>query len=205
MKKNELIAYAMDLSSYIVSLANFEIRSIILFGSAARGTSDEKSDIDLFIDIPIKKTKPLERKIKALVNSFIKSERIKKWRLMGLKNEFSLIIGNLEDESWANLKRSITSDGLLLFGKYRALPKKTKQYVIFSFKDISPEKKRIRVFRNLYGYTISGKKYTGLVETLNAIKIGKGVIMIPAENAQIIRELFRKEKITPEIFEVWMD
>lgn len=205
MKKNELIAYAMDLCSYIVSFVKVDIRSIVLFGSVARGTFDEESDIDLFIDLPMKKTKTMEKKIKNIIHSFMRSKRIEKWKLIGIKNDFSVIVGNLEDKSWTDLKRSIISDGVFLFGKYKAVPQKTKQYMIFSFKDIKPEKKRIRVFRNLYGYKIDRKKYSGLIETLDGIKIGKGAVMVPAENSQIIQKLFRKEKLTPNIFEVWMD
>ena len=50
MKNNRLIAYALDVTSWIIEkVGSTPIKQIILFGSTARGTADSGSDIDLFI------------------------------------------------------------------------------------------------------------------------------------------------------------
>ena len=59
-QKNELIAYAMDFSSYLLSKVS-DIDKIILHGSVARGDFDEDSDIDLFIDCDEKLNKKIKR------------------------------------------------------------------------------------------------------------------------------------------------
>jgi len=52
LSQNEIIAYAMDFCSYLISKIDKGINSIILYGSIVRGDFDEESDIDLFIDTP---------------------------------------------------------------------------------------------------------------------------------------------------------
>ena len=51
----ELVAYALDFTSFLLDRLPERtiqsIKSIILFGSVARGTADKDSDIDLFIDV----------------------------------------------------------------------------------------------------------------------------------------------------------
>ncbi len=56
LEKNELIAYASDFVSYLLSkFKEGEINRVILHGSIARGDFDEESDIDLFIDVKDKR------------------------------------------------------------------------------------------------------------------------------------------------------
>src|SRR3989344_8016658 len=139
MERNELIAYAMDFASYLVS--KFEgVNKVILHGSVARGDFNDNSDIDLFIDISDKK---MEKKIRAIENNYFKAESYRRWKLKGLKNDFYLIIGKLDSEEWKDLKRAILNTGLVIYGKYTEGNKEGKHYVMFSFENIKPESKRV--------------------------------------------------------------
>ena len=86
LNKNELIAYALDFASYLISKVG-KIDRIILHGSVARGDFDEESDIDLFIDSREK----IEKKVNKLIDSYYKTKKFKEWELKGVSNEFSCI------------------------------------------------------------------------------------------------------------------
>src|SRR3989344_5312595 len=114
MERNELIAYAMDFASYLISKVE-GVNKIILHGSIARGDFNDNSDIDLFIDAHDKK---MEKKIHTIEDNYYKTESYHRWKLKGLKNDLSLIIGKLDSDEWKDLKRAILNTGLILYGKY---------------------------------------------------------------------------------------
>ena len=158
LNREDLISYAMDFSSYLIR-NNKNIRKIILYGSIARGDFNKNSDIDLFIDIDEKQ----EKNIKKIEENFYESESYKKWKLKGLSNEISLLMGDLEGSEWKNLKRAIINTGILLYGKYKSNIEKINQYVLFTFENIKPESKRVSVHRKLFGFKINNKKYPGVL------------------------------------------
>ena len=108
MERNELISYAMDFASYL-ALKVADIDRILLFGSVARGDFDDESDIDLFIDADLN-----PKEVQPILGLYELSEENKKYKLEGIKNKISLKIGKLDE--W-KLKRSIISNGILLYGK----------------------------------------------------------------------------------------
>src|SRR3989338_1825744 len=136
MKRESLIAYTMNFISFLLDeKISKDIARIILFGSVARGDYNDESDIDLFIDTKAN----IEKEVGKILSFFNQSEIQKKWELKGLKNELSLKVGNLEDY---NLKRSIISDGVILYGKFKDIPEKVEYYLLFSlsFKNIKKSK-----------------------------------------------------------------
>ena len=201
MERNEIIAYAMDFASYLISKVN-GINRIILHGSVARGDFDEESDIDLFIDIFDKK---IEKKIKAAEEVYYKTNSYKEWKLKGISNELSLIIGKLDSNEWKDLKRAIMNTGIILYGKYTAENKDAKHYVLFSFENIKPESKRVAFFRKLFGFKIRKKTYQGMADKLNARKIGKGAIVVPIENANQLKQYFKQVKVNTRVYDFWSD
>ena len=154
MERNELIAYAMDFASYLISKTE-GVNQIILHGSIARGDYDEKSDVDLFIDAD----KKLEKKVNLALENYYKTNKYKEWKLKGIDKEFSLIIANLNGKEWKNLKRAIMNTGILLYGKYKSGIEKTNQYTLLSFENIKPDAKRISIFRKIFGFKIENKIY----------------------------------------------
>ena len=202
-KRNELIAYAIDFVSYLISKEP-EINRIILHGSVARGDFDEESDIDLFVDV-LKYDKKVEKKINNITNDYHKTKKFKEWELKGIKNTISLIVGNLDKNEWKELKRSIMNTGIVLYGKYKGEVEKIKQYTLFSFENIKPDNKRVAVFRKLFGFKLKNKAYSGIIEQYNGIRVGKGAVLIPIENVNAIKEYFQEKKIPIKMYDLWSD
>ena len=191
------IAYAEDFVSFLMESADIStIKTIILFGSVARGEADEESDIDIFIDV-VKEDKKQEEKIHAIINEFYNSRKyIEYWKLKGVKNEFALKIGKLNE--WKELKNSLISNGIVLYGKYAAVPE-GKHLTYFVWENIHPETKRILFSKRLLGYAQNGKKYVGLLEKFAGTKLGKGIIVVPSEHSTLFTAFFRENKITVKI------
>ena len=137
---------------------------------------------------------------------FLKSETQRKWELKGLKHEISLKIGRLNE--W-DLKRSIISDGIILYGKFKEIPDKIKQYALLelSFNKFKREKK-VSLWRKLYGYKqkTTRKEYEtkGIINEIGAIRMEKGII-VPTEKLNLIEDFLDKEKINYKIREIWSD
>jgi hypothetical protein len=125
--------------------------------------------------------------------------------LKGVKNEISAIIGKLDSEEWKNLKRSIMNTGIVLYGKYKSEAEKVNHYVLVSFENIKPDKKRVLVFRKLFGFKVNNKRYDGLVSKVNAVKVGKGSILVPIEHFSKIRDYLKEKKIAVKVYDLWSD
>lgn len=200
-KNNKLISYAMDFASYIVSKTE-NINRIILHGSIARGDFNENSDVDIFIDTNDKK---LEKRINKIIEDYYKTKKFKEWKLKGIENLFSVIVGNLNSDEWKNLKRAMINTGIILYGKYKGNVEKVNQYVVLTFENIKPDKKRVAVHRKLFGFGKGKQKYPGDVEKSGGMKLGKGVIVLPVENMKKIKEYLRKKKVSFRIYDFWSD
>lgn len=201
IRKNLLIAYAQDFVSYLLTekyMEKYKIKNIILYGSVARGAASEKSDIDIFIDV-LKSDKSLEKNIKSTIKRFYKSSWFKKWERLQTKNEISCLVGNLEE--WKDLKASIISDGIVLFGKFK--PKvKGKLMVLFSLNPIKPDSRRIGINRKLFGFTKYKKKYGGLLKKYSGEKIAQSCFIVPIEFSKEIIKLLREKKVKFQIREI---
>jgi len=205
-----IFAYIYDFISFLFEEEEFkkEIRSILLFGSVASGEYDEESDIDLFIDIQKKeKGKEVERLLKGQIEKFEElSARI--WYPRGIKNKFSIIVGDIHSPEWKNIRYDAVSNGKILYGKYEGSSDK-KHWVVISF---SPSKlkqsEKMQLARALYGYELkrNGKKYIqkGMLDENGGIKLSVNTIVVPIERTKEFRKLFTKYKVTPEIREIWM-
>jgi len=203
MKKENLIAYASAFISFLLdNESSSSIKNIILFGSVARGDFDNESDIDIFID----SDKNIERDVEKTLKMFIGSEIQKRWMLKGLKHEISLKVGSLEE--W-KLKRSIISDGIMLYGKFKQIPDKVDYYSLISpsFSKLKRSQK-VAIWRKLYGYKqkVGSKSYEskGIVDKLKGKRIETGII-VPAGSDKEIIDFLNKEKIPFKINEIWSD
>ena len=201
MEKNELIAYAMDFASYLVSKIK-EIDRIILHGSVTRGDFDENSDVDLFIEVRDKKT---DKKITNITEDYYKTKKFNEWKLKGIENPISVITGSLDSKEWKDLKRAIINTGFILYGKYKEKAEKTNQYVLFSFENIKPDNRRVSIFRKLFGFKVRNKRYFGLTDNIGAIKIGKGCILVPIEHGNKVKSFFQNEKVKVRLYDLWSD
>lgn len=196
--KNERIAYAAAFCSFLIERA--DIRSVILFGSVSRGDTDKESDVDIFIDAPSGN----KNRINRLLDEFRKSKINEMWKFKGIKNPISLIVGDIESKEWSDLKRSIITDGIVLFGKYKSEPEKLRHYMLFSYSDIKDAKRRVNLHRKLFGYKIGKRYYDGIVLKSNGIRHGSGSFSVPIEKYKEVRNIFKEMKITPKIMEIWI-
>lgn len=188
----------MNFSSFLVG--QVEVKSVILFGSVARNNFDDESDIDIFVECDKKD----EKKINDLLELYKKTEEYEKFKLEGVKNEISVKSGSLEE--WKDLKRSIISGGIVLYGSYHGTPDKLNHKLLFllNFEGISRTTK-IKVWRNLYGYKQKvGKKVyinKGKIEK----KIGRGAFLVPIQDSQEVISYLNGNKIKYSLFDVWME
>lgn len=199
-EKNKLISYAMDCASYLIGKAD-GIDRIILHGSIARGDFDEKSDVDLFIDADEK----IEKKINSVLEDYYKTKKYKEWELKGINNPISIIIGKLDSDEWKDLKRAIMNTGLVLYGKYKASAEKINHYTLFSFENIKPDKKRVSIYRKLFGFSINKKNYPGMLDKIGAVRISKGSALVPIEHANKLKEYFNEHRVTIKLYDLWSD
>ncbi len=199
--QNKLIAKAIDFISFIVE-HKIKLTKAVLFGSVLTKNFDAESDIDIFLE-----TDEAENKLNTLLNEFEKTKG-ETWRFKSIENLISLKIGKLE--KWPSLRRSIQSNGLLLYSSYKEVPEKIETFILFilNFQKISRSRK-ISLWRKLYGYNqkIKNNLYTnkGIIAELKGKKLERGVIIMPSQNADELKNFLNKNKINYKLYEVWSD
>ncbi len=203
--ESEIKKYAIFAVGYLLSkLSQKELNSlnsVILFGSAARGTATKESDIDIFFDadLSVSAQRALRAKLGKIAAEFYLSNTALEYKMNGVSNEINATVGKLSE--WEELSRSIASEGILLYGKYAGKPKKLKAYAILSWKN--PRKARSAFLNKLYGYKSGSKYYKGLLEKNGGAKLGRGVIMVPAGAKDTFIRVFEKYDVNYSRYDVW--
>ncbi len=200
-EQNRRKAYAISFASFLVrNLTGISrINRIVLYGSVAKSISTKESDIDIFIDVE-KDTKGLNENINNILEKFYTSKEAIIFKLIGIENDIKLKIGRLDD--WEELKRSIMSDGFVLWGRFEAgRPKKTGHKIIFYWSGIA--KNRGAFLNKIYGYKTGGRVYEGLLSQVNGIKLGKSCIMVPVKYKDRLIELIKKYRVEAKAIEVF--
>lgn len=194
--------YASYFVSFLLNtLKNEEIdkiKSIILFGSVAQKTATKNSDVDLFIET-FKKSRSLEIKIKQIIEEFYKSREAMLFKVKGIDSKINILIGKLSE--WKELKESIESTGIVLYGNYIPSGTKGRKYAVFFWDNI--KKNRGAFLNKLYGFSMRGKKYSGLVESYGGKKLGKSSIIVPVEYREEIIKLLKHYQVSSKIMEVY--
>lgn len=195
-----LKAYASYFVSYLLSSLDelSTIDQIILFGSVARGEADKHSDVDIFIEM--KKKETLKKRINKIVEEFYGSREAFLFKNKGIDNKIHVLMGRLGE--WKELGGSIQSTGVVLYGPYiSSQPGSTRKQVIISWDKIG--KNRGAFLNKVYGFSVKGKKYPGLIEKLGGRKTGKSSIMIPLEYRKELFDLITKYKVDARMIEVY--
>ena len=195
----ELISYASAFVSFI--LPKIEIEEIILFGSATRSEATKESDIDLFFNVK-KNEKGIKEIIKKELEKFYKSYIREQYSLRGINNPITIEVGNLD--KW-KLKRSIISEGILLYGKYKTIPEKLKGYVQFNIMPIRDITKRNRIIRKLFGRKEKNYVIEGILKEFNGKQLSPSSFILPLEKSQEIIKFLNSEKLDFRFFEFWTD
>ncbi len=210
MKQHELFSYAYDFISQLMDHEEIikKVRAIILFGSVVRGDFHPESDIDLFIDIPGQAT-ALESLVRKEISLFEK--RIEKtWLLRNINPPLKILVGDLRQQRWGNLKDELSRYGKIIYGTYEEKPGKLRHHLLITYEPKTLQQKHKMAFlRALLGYrSYKGKKeyiQKGLLDQMNGTKIGSNAILINREQAKEIKAAFQKHKVKYAVKEVWSE
>ena len=200
----EIFRYAVLAAAYLVSsISESElkrVRRVLLFGSTARFAASEESDIDIFFDVSASKNfqLALRAKLNKATERFYLTNDALEFKSKGIDNELSIKVGKLEE--WKELAQSISSHGIVLYGKYTAKPPGIKAYTILSWE--SPRNKGA-LLNKIYGYKANNKRYPGLLEKTKSIKLGRAVIMVPAQSKDVFIDVLEKYKVNYSRHDVW--
>ncbi len=194
-------AYASYFVSFLISsLDDFSnLKSIILFGSVARGDAGKDSDVDIFIDIK-KISKNEEKKFNRILEDFYKSREALLFKTKGIDNKINLIIGKLDE--WKDLKENIESNGIILYGNYISGNVTGKKHVLVYWDGIA--KNRGAFLNKIYGFSVKGRKYSGFLEVNNGRRVGKSCIIIPIENLNELEKILKYYKVNAKIIEIYV-
>lgn len=200
--KQELVAYTLSFISFILPKI-YGLREIILFGSVARGDFDKNSDIDLFFDIENKENEETIKKLAGKeLEKFYKSKIAEMWFLKGVKNPISINVGRIEE--W-KLKRSIISEGISLYSRYKEIPENMAGFAFFSINPIKNITKRNRVLREIFGRNEKNYFKKGIIDEIQGKKLSALSFVIPKEHTERVLKLLGKEKVNYRFFEFWTD
>jgi predicted nucleotidyltransferase len=195
-------SYAISFVSFIMKNPKLatKIDMIILYGSVAKSTSFKDSDIDIFIESE-KSTEKFRKDIDLALKDFHRSKEAIIFKLTGIDNEIKPKIGRLDE--WPDLKRSILSDGIVLWGRMEhGKPKGTKHMVIFHWGNV--EKNRGAFLNKVYGYKVGGKKYEGVISRNGGSKLGKSCVMLPIGYREKMIEIIKKYGVSAKAVEVFV-
>lgn len=175
-----------------------DIRTVILYGSFARGEYTSRSDIDLFILTTDKKTQneihdrviELESELGRSIQPTIRT------------------ITELQITD-TGLLQNIFQEGKILYLKEPAeIPSavllQQKPHLIYSFQISSlSQKEKAKFNRYLYEQNKKEYKYKGLLQEIGGKKLSAGCIMVPYMQKEKIEKIFRKFKVKFEQLKVW--
>lgn len=179
------------------------VRSVIVFGSAAKGSATEDSDIDLLIECDEEK----ERKV----------DRI----LLDLDRRFHVRISPLfyRGDDWERfdlqLLESIFRHGRPLMGKMPPLTPhdldlQPLRLVSYQTRDLESRTKA-KLLRAIDGYRtvkrVDGKQYVvekpGFLETVGGWRVGRGSVIVPEESLGTFDDLLRRYGVKRHIIPIW--
>ncbi|MBI4451762.1 nucleotidyltransferase domain-containing protein [Candidatus Woesearchaeota archaeon] len=195
------VQYALLGTAHVLSSldsATFgRVREVYLFGSTALGTELPGSDVDIFfsVDMPKKNQARLRMRVAALFEEFRMSRAGLQFKLAGIANEFSPIVGRLSE--WTDILRSIAVSGIQLYGTAR-LAVKGAPWMVYSWEKAEP---RGAFLNAVYGYNIKGKHYAGFLKRVQGLKVGKSAIAIPRTHSAAFEELLQKYRAAYTVVE----
>ena len=175
-----------------------DVKSVILYGSLARGEFTSRSDIDLFILTTKDKT---QREIHDKV--------IELEPEIGRNIQPTIRTSAELQKTDTGLLQNIFQEGKILYLKEpydipSAILLQQKPYLIYSFQISSlPQKDKARFNRQLYEQKRKGYKYKGLLQEIGGQKLSAGCVMMPYEQKKKVEKFFKKFKVKFEQLKVW--
>lgn len=179
------------------------VRSTILFGSTARGSAVEDSDIDLLIECDREREAEVARALHDLGDQFHviftpMFYRRREWRRLDLQ-----------------FLESILRQGRVLKGTMPPLNPldldlQPLRLVSYQTSELNP-RKRAKLLRAIDGYRtvkrVNGKRYVvekkGFLEEQGGWRVGRGAVVIPEERIEAFDELLRGYGAKRHIIAIW--
>jgi len=176
-----------------------EILATVLYGSCVRGDAGPRSDIDVLVIFNKEKNmRMLETKVSDLLHN--KTRRF-----------VQPVCVSLDHMGDPGLLARIFREGKVLFAKKplllhasTMLDTTPQRIFTFSLAKLTPKNKWL-INTALYGKTVSGYNYRGILEVMGGKKLGAGVIMVPEQSAQRIIDFFERYKIKPKEIKIWAE
>lgn len=167
---------------------------IVLFGSYSRGDYGEGSDIDLLIIF--KDKDQLRRNQDEIYKITAKSDLF-----------LQAIILTLDELKESALLKSVMRDGEIYFAeddvKLLFNPvHKPYALITYTTANLDP-KERVTFTQRLGGRGRGRYRYNGLLGKLSGYKVGRGVIMIPLENINVLTEYLEEKGVNYVVRYVW--
>lgn len=183
-----------------------KLSTAILYGSAARGELTETSDVDLLLvfDVPHNPETGGELEAAHRVLGEVKTER-----------KLQLVATNLQHALEPDFLDNISREGIVIYGKPLLLTAerlKLTPHVVYTYSVAGlPQLKKSQFQRAIRGYRVvkrvGRRRYVsegeGLLKTLKAKKIGKGVLMVEQENSGALEDVLGQHGIKYSKFKVW--
>jgi len=186
------------------------IRSVVLFGSVARGEADKRSDIDVLIvfDAQGDLNKLEEKRQVSEIALDIEKEYDRSLQLVFSNRDLQGLDRQFIQE--------VLKEGITLFGRAPAIEAeglRLQPYSLIHYRLSSlsrPDKMRVK--RALYGHetkrSYKGKVYTskvkGLVEKLEGKRTGLASVLLPLTKAKVLTHTLETFGANYEKIDVWL-
>ncbi|MEW6009506.1 MAG: nucleotidyltransferase domain-containing protein [Candidatus Omnitrophota bacterium] len=188
-----------------------DVAYIFLFGSVAKGDADRRSDIDILVvfDTYSKDFENLEAKSRISELALtLEKEYDKNIQVVFTNKNYEGLQQHFIEEVFKN--------GILLYVKSPSIivgGLELENYAMIAFSlDKLSTKDKMKVKRTLYGLktkkVVKGRFYKsekmGLVQQLQGIRIGAGVLAVPQKNVKMLEEKLNKLKLTFKVIDLWL-
>ena len=175
-----------------------DVRTVILYGSFARGEYTSRSDIDLFILTTEEKTQ------KEIQDAVIRLET-------EIGRNIQPTIRTIDElqKTDTGLLQNIFQEGKILYLKESteipsALLLKQKPCLIYSFQISNlSQKEKAKFNRYFYEQRRKGYNYKGLLQEIGGERLSAGCVIVPYIQKEKIEKFFKKFKVKFEQLKVW--
>ena len=156
----------------------------------------------MFFNTEKENEEKIKKTAEAELKKFYKSKIAEIWSLNGISNNISIKVGDLN--KW-KLKRSIISDGIYLYGRYKEMPENLNNFVFFNISPIKNITKRNRVLRKIFGRKETGFSKEGILQAIKGKKLSPSSFVVYKKDINTIIKLLGEEKVNYQLFEFWTD
>jgi len=176
-----------------------KVQRIFLFGSVSAGTATPNSDIDIFFDVvgTANEIKLLKRQIITSIDHFQLSNEGLLFKLQGITNDISPQVGKVEE---GDLYASIVENSIELYGPFQAKVTGGDPHLILYWEKVG--RNRGAFLNKLYGYNVGNRHYSGLLEKIKGVKIGKSAILFPLVQKNKVQQLLEEYDVQYHVISV---